>query len=52
MTPEWFTYNRKMTLGREGAWWEVPLDTKVGLTYNGEERCGREMRKEGEGGRG
>lgn len=35
MTPEWFTYNRKMTLGREGAWWEVPLDTKVGFTYNG-----------------
>ena len=38
MTPEWITYNRKVTLGREGAWWEVPLDTKLGLTYNGE-RC-------------
>ena len=38
MTPEWFTYNRRVTLGREGTWWEVPLDTKVGLTYNGEQR--------------
>jgi len=29
------TYNRRFRLGRKGAWWELPLDAKLGLTYSG-----------------
>lgn len=35
VNPLFVTWNRKWQLGREGAWWEVPLDTKLGLTYTG-----------------
>lgn len=32
---QWVTYNRRFRLGRKGAWWELPLDAKLGLTYSG-----------------
>jgi hypothetical protein len=38
VNPLFVTWNRKWRLGREGAWWEVPLDTKLGMTYTGAPR--------------
>lgn len=37
---QWVTYNRHFRLGRKGAWWELPLDAKLGLTYSGEYALG------------
>ncbi|KAI3436530.1 hypothetical protein D9Q98_005947 [Chlorella vulgaris] len=35
MNPLWVSYNRLYHVGRPGAWWEVPLATKLGVTFTG-----------------
>ena len=35
LRPQWVTYNRRFRLGREGAWWSVPFDAKLGATFSG-----------------
>lgn len=35
VTPEWVAYQRRYRLGTEGAWWAVPFDAALGLTYAG-----------------
>lgn len=38
---QWATYNRRFRLGKKDAWWEVPLDTKLGLSFTGGPAEGR-----------
>lgn len=33
--PQWVSYNRRYRLGREGAWWSLPFDANLGLTFTG-----------------
>lgn len=35
LNPMWVAMNRKLTVGRKGTWWEVPVDAKLGTTYSG-----------------
>ncbi|KAL4857882.1 UDP-glucuronosyltransferase 3A2 [Chlorella vulgaris] len=35
MNPLWVSYNRLYHVGRPGAWWEVPLAAKLGVTFTG-----------------
>lgn len=35
VNPKGVAFGRQYRLGRQGAWWEVPLDVKLGVSYTG-----------------